>query len=283
MAANLMMSATSAGQSLPEFIFGRLSTAEGRARRARSTAFGFYHDAVLDPLDPRPGEPVTINAQAGAGVAVAAATLHYTVDGSPPDSGAGAAGGRTTSVAMQRTQVAWDTEHWTYIEGWSAVIPGQPAGARVRYIVSALTTARRQIFSPHFDLQASEFLQDPGVFDVGFFERTERAGSPRVYEFQVDDAGVPGWLREAIIYQIFVDRFAPDPDTGFADDHDLAGFAGGTLKGILSQARLFVRSGCHLPLADAGLSQSFASRVRRYRLLFYRAAPGVNRRLWHAG
>ena len=97
-------------------------------RRARSTVFGFYHDAVLDPLDPRPGEPVTINAQAGAGVAVAAATLHYTVDGSPPDSAAGAAGGRTTSVAMQRTQVAWDTEHWTYIEGWSAVIPGQPDG-----------------------------------------------------------------------------------------------------------------------------------------------------------
>ena len=62
-----------------------------------------------------------------------------------------------------------------------------------------------------------------------------RAGSPHVYEFHVDDAGVPGWLREAIIYQIFVDRFAPNPDTSFADDHDLAGFVGGTLKGILSR------------------------------------------------
>ena len=72
-------------QALPEFVFGTLSTPEGRARRARSAGFGFYHDATTEPPDPQPGVPITVAAQAGAGVAVEAATLSFTVDGSAPD------------------------------------------------------------------------------------------------------------------------------------------------------------------------------------------------------
>ncbi len=64
-------------QAAPEFLFGQLSTPEGRARLARSTGFGFYHDAASDPADQRPGTPITICAQAG-GMAVDAATLSFT-------------------------------------------------------------------------------------------------------------------------------------------------------------------------------------------------------------
>ncbi len=39
----------------------------------------------------------------------------------------------------------------------------------------------------------------------------------------------------AVIYQIFVDRFAPDPDRSFADETDLSGFFGGTLRGITTR------------------------------------------------
>lgn len=35
--------------------------------------------------------------------------------------------------------------------------------------------------------------------------------------------GIPAWIREAVIDQIFVDRFAPDPGLAFEDPGDLAG------------------------------------------------------------
>jgi len=59
--------------------------------------------------------------------------------------------------------------------------------------------------------------------------------SPQVYEFVVDEWTIPHWLRTAVIYQIFVDRFAPDPDRSFADESDLSRFFGGTLRGIASR------------------------------------------------
>lgn len=47
--------------------------------------------------------------------------------------------------------------------------------------------------------------------------------------------GIPAWIREAVIDQIFVDRFAPDPGLAFEDPGDLAGFFGGTLSGITAR------------------------------------------------
>lgn len=57
-------------ERLFEFIFGLLSTPEGLTKRARTVNFGFYHDSVLKPIDPRPDEDITITIRAGAGVAL---------------------------------------------------------------------------------------------------------------------------------------------------------------------------------------------------------------------
>jgi glycosidase len=220
-------------QPLPEFVFGALSTPEGRAARARSERLGFCHDLVSQPIDPRPGAPVRLVARAGAGVNLAAATVHYTVDGTQPvPSGQD---GATCSVTMTRTGLAWDTLHWGCVEEWAAEIPGQPAGTRVRYSISGLTSAGEQIFSPHVDLQAAALRENPAAFDRSYLRRLTRDPAPKVYEFHVDDECPPDWLRDAVIYQIFVDRFAPNPGDDFAAPGDLAGFHGGTLQGIVSR------------------------------------------------
>ena len=226
-----MTSAAASPQPPAEFLFGSLSTLEGRARRARSERFGFYHIPGLEPLVPRPGQPVTITARAGAGLAVESAALSYTTDGAPPDAQAGSA----VSVPMQRRRIDWDTLLWSYLEEWTAVIPGQPGGTGIRYVISAVTRGGQRIFSPYFDLSAPEFAGDPAAFDLHFFDRLTRGGAPHVYEFLVDEEVTPGWLREAVIYQVFVDRFAPDPGRAFNEPDDRAGFYGGTLRGILSR------------------------------------------------
>jgi len=46
---------------------------------------------------------------------------------------------------------------------------------------------------------------------------------------------IPAWIREAVIYQVFVDRFAPDPGQAFPQTGDLSGLFGGTSPGVISR------------------------------------------------
>jgi cyclomaltodextrinase len=222
-------------RALPEFIFGALSTPEGRARRARATGLGFYHDAVLSPIDPRPGEPITITVRVGAGVALASASLSYTADGASTGTLADLDRSGAVTLPLQRTCLAWDTLRWGYLEEWTARIPGQPAGARVRYVITGVTTDGRRIASPYIDLQAPEIRNDPGAFDMAFLQRLTRDAGPKLYEFYVDEEAPADWLLDAVIYQVFVDRFAPDLGMAFATPGDLGAFHGGTLGGLLSR------------------------------------------------
>ncbi len=217
---------------LPEFLFGPLSTKEGRLRRARLARVGFYHDSTLDPPDPRSHEPITISVRVGADVAVEEVTLFYTTDGTLP---ADALGSASTRVPMQRTAIEWDTLQWCYLETWSAEIPGQPDGTHVQYLIQGTTPAGNVIYSPTFDMSGPLFADNPDDFDTRFLEHLTRLERPQIYGFYLDQEEVPTWLREAIIYQIFVDRFAPDPGAEFATPADRAGFYGGTLKGITSK------------------------------------------------
>ncbi len=211
----------------PEFIFGTLSTREGRVIRARTLNVGFQHGAVLSPIDPHPGEAITITARAGSGVAVQAATLHYTTAGAPP----AVDGSTTIHLAMQHENSEWDTLAWTYVETWSAIIPGQPRGTPVQYILTAITDTGEPIACPYIDQRALSSAD----LDRHYLHRLLRHPAPQVYAFMVDDLTIPDWLREAIIYQIFVDRFAPDPDRSFAAETDLSQFFGGTLRGLTSR------------------------------------------------
>jgi cyclomaltodextrinase len=223
---------TQEARQLPEFLFGPLSTKEGRLRRARLARVGFYHDAMLDPPDPRPHEPITISVRIGADVTVEKVTLFYTADGTLPSDAQGSA---STRVPMQRTAIEWDTLQWCYLETWSAEIPGQPDGTHIQYLIRGTTPTGNVIYSPTFDMSGPLFAGNLDDFDTRFLEHLNRLERPQVYGFYVDHEETPVWLREAIIYQIFVDRFAPDPGAEFATPADRGGFYGGTLKGITSR------------------------------------------------
>jgi glycosidase len=78
-------------------------------------------------------------------------------------------------------------------------------------------------------------LSDTEDFDFKSLAKRYRNNQPQVYGFVVDDQPIPEWLRDAVIYQIFVDRFASDPGTDFKQPDDRSGIYGGTLKGIISK------------------------------------------------
>jgi glycosidase len=53
-----------------------------------------------------------------------------------------------------------------------------------------------------------------------------------MFGFYVDDDPLPAWAREAIVYQVFVDRFNPGPGNTWKKPANLSGFYGGKLIGI---------------------------------------------------
>ena len=224
-----MVSTPPPGDAPLEFTFGPLSTVEGRAQRSRSQGVGLQHHNRIEPPDPLPGQPVTITIQAGAGVAIRSATLLYTLDGSHPRRSSPA----TIETPFLRTALNWDTLSWSYLETWKAEIPGQGEGTLVQYQVVAETIDGREIPCPFINddnLQAGGRLES---LDLRYLHRLQRDPEPPIYAYRVDSLEIPDWLREAVIYQVFVDRFAADPGAPLRNDEDLTRFAGGTIRGII--------------------------------------------------
>ncbi|MEB3316568.1 MAG: alpha-amylase family glycosyl hydrolase [Cyanobacteriota bacterium] len=220
---------------LPEFIFGALSTEAGRIRQARLERAGLVHPVQQVVLAPEPGEEITIRARVGAELAVAAMELRYRIvsardpwwvqhTGSAPDPTATAPGGQgEVVVPMARSHLDWDTWTWGHREEWSAPIPGQPAGSAVFYTIHATSVTGAPLACPHLDPHQLPALE--GV----------KAPRPHTYALVVGRRPVPAWIREAVIYQVFVDRFAPDPGQAFRSADDLAECLGGTLRGLISR------------------------------------------------
>ena len=213
---------------ISEFIFGALSTRAGRIQRARARNLGLQHDATLMPLDPRPNEAVLITARAGVDIALASVTLYYTTDGTLP----ARENVSTNVVPMTRIEIEWDTLAWAHVETWRATIPPQSENTRVRYMILATTITGESIACPYITLDAQTADDE---YDQHYVTRVLRYGAPRVYEFRADTFTAPQWLRDAVIYQIFVDRFATDSGDACADVQDLSAFLGGTLRGITTR------------------------------------------------
>ncbi|MFM2379333.1 MAG: hypothetical protein RLZZ143_1911 [Cyanobacteriota bacterium] len=70
---------------LPEFIFGKLSTEQGRLETVKSQRWGLNAELCLHPLDPKENQPIEIRVSVGEDIAVKSVTLHYTTDGTIPE------------------------------------------------------------------------------------------------------------------------------------------------------------------------------------------------------
>jgi glycosidase len=161
---------------------------------------------------------------------------YYTLDGSPPAGALGVAS-NGSALPFHRVGVAWDTFIWGYRTCWEAELPAQPEGTVVRYRIGAWGQAGEEIFCDWPDVKATQeeaarafFHQEAGP--------TLLQGDPATgmtFNYHVDRLETPQWAREAVIYQIFVDRFSPGRGKPWKQTGDLKGFFGGTLWGIVEQ------------------------------------------------
>jgi cyclomaltodextrinase / maltogenic alpha-amylase / neopullulanase len=177
---------------------------------------GVQHASEIFPRDPLPGQPVALSIISNAALPIDRVAVYFTADGSEP---AGERGrptrGHVVPADLQpdQDQIVGDTP----IHCWQAHLPGQLGGVLVRYRIDAWYSGdptRRWL------ADVADPLAAP-------------APTGREFAYHVDRREAPDWVHDAIVYHIFVDRFAAAGDQPpMRDPGSLTGFYGGTLRGI---------------------------------------------------
>ena len=187
---------------MEDFIFGTFSTNESRIAHVQKIHAGVAHAQDRMPRDPLPGQAVQIHLSLGPSHPQDQAWIYWTNDGSDPAGQNGVASNGFVSP-LKPVSSEWDILMWGYVRHFWGEIPGQETGTVVRYRVAAGGAG-------------GEVIADDGTY----------------YAYYVDNDPPPAWTRDAIIYQIFADRFfSCSPD--FPKVENKPSLKGnGTLRGI---------------------------------------------------
>lgn len=113
----------------------------------------------------------------------------------------------TAVYPLHFIKTEWDMLNWAYYQVWQIALPPQPAGTLVRYqIIAHLSDGSQQ-------------LADDGA----------------AFSYYVGNHQPPEWTADAIIYQIFPDRFAVENGRFLPAHDDLNAVFGGTIRGIIDK------------------------------------------------
>lgn len=186
-----------------DFIFGTLGTDELRLAHEKGRLLRLWHGSRVSPPDPQPGDNVAFTITVGVQLSVSSIDIQLTRDGSLPTD-------TSERIPCRRESVEWSTLAWGYVETWTAVLPAEREELW-RYRIRAITPNGEVVWADEH-----EFTGDPGLFALS-----------------VDSAKEPTWLSGAVIYQVFVDRFAPDGEQPFEQQPTLNDIWGGTLRGVI--------------------------------------------------
>jgi len=225
---------------MADFVFGGIEADEGRLLATeRAARTGIRHFHRIDPLDPQPDQPVTLTVQSGPDVLVDHVTAYVTTDGTNPAGRRGQAS-NGFAVELHKADIHWENLIWDYVTVWQGDLPAQPQGTLVQYRIEGW----RASAAPDGAAPDGAALDDAASGDdaASFWSREmnldRTVERPALYGYWVDKDRVPDWAQEAILYHVFVDRFAglpPETDSRWLPPEDLDQFAGGTLRGVIDR------------------------------------------------
>lgn len=216
-------------------IFGTFINDKMKLVNHRAVRNGVHHRHAITPLDPQPGDAVTVHVVTPGDAGFTQAALYYTTDGSAPSGSRGAAqNGRV--IAFVRARIEWDALIWNYLIHWQAVIPGQPEQTMVQYAISAWSDDGEEIFAdwPDVDdqVQHATMVHFGNTPADARLAQTDHFPGQEIFNYHVDTFKSPRWAQDAIIYHIFIDRFYPGDGQSWRQNGDRYGFYGGTLWGV---------------------------------------------------
>lgn len=208
---------------------------------------GLQHRYMLSPRTPSLHQPVEITCWIGADLCINQVCCYYTTDGSEPIGSRGEVR-NGSKIELRGVNVFWDTVTWSYIKVFQGTIPGQDLNTIIRYRINA--------WDNEGDTEA--FGDWPHIKDTmenvchRYFSNQELPQElktlyppyrPKTFAFQVGVASPPRWLKEAVIYSIFVDRFYPGSGNKWTQVTEMEQFMGGTLWGIVEKLDYLAKLG----------------------------------------
>ncbi len=223
--AALSALAADAAEALPgqhpdvtaDFAFGQLAASPEATRERARALSGVQHKLQITPLRPQSGAAVVVTATTGPEYPACAVWLYYTTDGSRP----GGRSGQVTNgfaLALEEREPIWNELLWDYLSVWEAAIPAQPPGTVVRYQIEALAEPGSGLAPAYADAA----LKAAG-------------GMEPVFAYLVDAPTAPDWVRNAVFYHIFPDRFSHGSGGAWTEAEGWRDKLGGTLRGITEQ------------------------------------------------
>ena len=218
---------------MEDYIFGTLISDELKLLHYRSRNKGLQHNYAINPKRPVPGKPITISVLVGPDLDVDHICCYYNTNGSQPegDHGANPSG---QVVEFSRSSVQWETLTWGYTEIWKAEIPPLPEGTLVRYRIGAWKEREPETFADWPDPKYRQEIATHAHFNNSPSPTLlpEEPAAGKTFAFSINRFTAPEWSRQAIIYQIFVDRFFPGNNRSWNNARDLNDYYGGTLWGV---------------------------------------------------
>lgn len=218
-----------------DFVFGTLATDELKLVHHRVMRRGVQHQFEIAPRDPLPEEPVLITVRVGQDVPAEQVTVYYTTDGSIPEGSRGIAT-QGTALPLTLVDYVWDTLAWGYIAIWQGILPAQGEHTLVTYRISAWS-ATIEVYGDYPEFKATTeraaaafFRGEPVPPDPA-----PQAFAGDVFNYSVDRYQTPHWVKQSVIYQVFVDRFYPGEGRNWSGARSLTDFHGGTLWGVRDQ------------------------------------------------
>lgn len=218
---------------MEEFTFGSLATDELKLIRHRAIRAGLQHGWSLNPQDPIPDRPVTLAVTNGPDLEAERVACYYTLDGSEPSGCKGQADNGQV-LMLEPAGVEWDTLIWGYIRKWAGEIPAQAEGTTVRYRIGAWTGDGPETLADWPSVKEASDQATDAFFRGKPLPETP-PGDPaegRTFAYRVDRLEAPAWAWQAVVYQVFVDRFFPGRGREWRQTEDLERFCGGTLWGV---------------------------------------------------
>ncbi|MDX1436951.1 MAG: alpha-amylase family glycosyl hydrolase [Anaerolineales bacterium] len=178
-----------------EFIFGELASWEYRARLLTEKRRGVSHRSKLDPYCPTPADEPVLTVR----VELDSPVERVICTVLEPAEG---------EVELERVATEWDLLNWTYFHHWQCRLPAQPEGTLVRYKIHAYP-----------EMEGTVVPADEDIY----------------FSYLVGSPAPPEWSKEAIVYQIFPDRFHPGQDRAWNQVSRPDEIYGGTLRGIIER------------------------------------------------
>lgn len=217
----------------------------------RRAQLGVHHANKTIPQNPRPGEPVTLFITVGPRILADDVYVIYSIEGDPVIYTIKGEKNfysclKGTLVEATLTDVSWNTLiSWGYLLHFQATLPAFPEGTRVSYFIFAWSeTEQRAYFADtadrnHDEIESFSNYPSKDLASLRSYERktVTEAGTATRFVYHVDNATTPAWAHDAIFYQVFLDRFHPNPGECFpkygpTENLAFTDILGGTLAGL---------------------------------------------------